>query len=96
MLESVTGIRERRFWDLDTMPSEIAAMAARKAIEFAGIDPQEIGCLINTSVIKDYIEPSVASLVHGDLKLGSHCVNYDIGNACLGFVSGICNIGLMI
>jgi len=96
MLETLSGIRERRFWDLGTKPSEIATLAARKAIEMAGIDPQEIGCLINTSVMKDYIEPSVASLVHGNLKLSPNCINYDIGNACLGFVNGIFNIGLMI
>ncbi len=96
MLESLSGIRERRFWDLGTMPSEVATLAARKAIEIAGIDPHEIGCLVNTSIMKDYIEPSVASLVHGNLKLSPSCINYDVGNACLGFVNGILNIGLMI
>jgi 3-oxoacyl-[acyl-carrier-protein] synthase-3 len=96
ILETLSGIRERRFWDLGTMPSEIATIAARKAIEIAGIDPKEIGCMISTSVMKDYIEPSVASLVHGNLKLAPNCINYDIGNACLGFVNGIFNIGLMI
>lgn len=96
MLEAISGIRERRFWDLGTQPSEIATLAARKAIEMAGIDPHEIGCMINTSVMKDYIEPSVASLVHGNLKLSPHCINYDIGNACLGFVNGIFNVAMMI
>jgi 3-oxoacyl-[acyl-carrier-protein] synthase-3 len=96
ILEALSGIRERRFWDIGTMPSEIATIAARKAIEIAGIDPKEIGCMISTSVMKDYIEPSVASLVHGNLKLSPLCVNYDVGNACLGFVNGIFNIGLMI
>ena len=96
MLEAISGIRERRFWDLGTQPSEIATLAARKAIEIAGIDPQEIGCMISTSIMKDYIEPSVASLVHGNLKLSPHCMNYDITNACLGFVDGIYNIAMMI
>jgi 3-oxoacyl-[acyl-carrier-protein] synthase-3 len=96
LLEAISGIRERRFWDFGTQPSEVATMAARKAIEIAGIDPQEIGCMTNTSVMKDYIEPSVASLVHGNLKLSPNCINYDIGNACLGFVNGIFNVGLMI
>lgn len=96
LLESISGIRERRFWDLGTTPSEVATLAARKAIEIAGIDPADIGCMISTSVMKDYIEPSVASLVHGNLKLSEHCLNYDLGNACLGFVNGICNTALMI
>ena len=96
LLEALTGIRERRFWDSGTMPSEAATRAAHKAIELAGIDPQEIGCLINTSVSKDYIEPSVACMIHGNLKLSPRCINYDIGNACLGFLNGMCSIALMI
>ena len=96
LIESLTGIRERRFWDVGTMPSEVATLAAAKVIDAAGIDPQEIGCLISTSVCKDYIEPSVASLVHGNLKLSATCMNYDIGNACLGFLDAMINMSLMI
>ncbi len=96
LLEGLTGIRERRFWDPGTMPSDAATLAARKVIEKAGIDKQEIGCLINTSVCKDYIEPSVASLVHGNLKLSPLCINYDIGNACLGFLDAMVTLILMI
>jgi len=96
LLEGLTGIRERRFWSPGVMPSEVATMAARKVIDKAGIDQEEIGCLINTSVCKDYIEPSVASLIHGSLKLSPACINYDIGNACLGFVDAMVTMVLMI
>jgi len=95
-LERLTGIRERRFWDPGTAPSDVATLAARKVIEESGVDPEEIGCIINTSVSKDYIEPSVACLVHGNLELSPFCRNYDIGNACLGFVDGISDIMLQI
>lgn len=95
-LEALSGISERRFWDHGTMPSDTATIAARKAISNAGIDPALIGCLISTSVCKDYIEPSVASLVHGNLGLQPSCMNYDIGNACLGFLNGMTSIGMMI
>lgn len=96
VLEAISGIRERRFWKLGTRPSEIATTAALKAIDIAGIDPSEIGVLISTSVMKDFIEPSVASLIHGNLRLSPHCMNYDVGNACLGFVNGIINASMMI
>ncbi|MEO7910691.1 MAG: 3-oxoacyl-ACP synthase III, partial [Roseiflexaceae bacterium] len=95
-LEALSGIRERRFWAHGTMPSEIATQAAQLAIEQAGIDRQAIGCVVNTSVCKDYIEPSVACLVHGNLKLSPSCMNYDIGNACLGFLNGMLSVGMMI
>jgi acyl-CoA:acyl-CoA alkyltransferase len=96
IIEALTGIRERKFFDQDVMPSDIATRAAQKAIDAAGIDPKEIGCLISTSVCKDYIEPSVSSMVHGNLGLPPECVNFDIGNACLGFVNAINNITMMI
>ena len=94
--EQLTGIRERRFWDPQTTPSEAATRAARKVITVADINPDDIGCLINTSVCKDYVEPSVACLVHGNLKLAPHCLNYDIANACLGFLNAIDTVGMMI
>lgn len=96
IIEALTGIRERRFFSPDVMPSDIATRAAKKAIEAAGIDPKEIGCLISTSVCKDYIEPSVSSLVHGNLGLPPECVNFDIGNACLGFINAISTMTMMI
>ncbi|MCF8052807.1 MAG: 3-oxoacyl-ACP synthase III [Desulfobacterales bacterium] len=95
-IAGLTGILERRFWDAGTMPSDVATLAARKVIEQSGIDPAQIGCLINTSVSKDYIEPSVACLVHGNLGLSPTCINYDIGNACLGFVNALVSMTLMI
>ncbi len=92
----LTGIRERRFWDTGVTPSAVATLAARKAIDKAGINPQDIGVLISTSVCKDYIEPSVACIVHGNLKLSPHCLNFDVGNACLAFINAINIISLMI
>ncbi len=95
-LERLTGIVERRFWDPGTAPSDVATLAAKKVIEESGIDPEEIGCIINTSVSKDFIEPSVACLVHGNLELSPFCRNFDIGNACLGFVDGMTDIMMML
>jgi 3-oxoacyl-[acyl-carrier-protein] synthase-3 len=95
-LQALTGIRERRFWDPGTMPSDVATEAARRVIDASGVDPAQIGCLINTSVCKDYIEPSVACLVHGNLGLPAACINFDIGNACLGFLNAIVTVALMI
>ena len=96
IIEMLTGIRERRFFGPDVMPSDIATRAAKKAIDAAGIDPKEVGCLISTSVCKDYVEPSVSSLVHGNLGLSPECVNFDIGNACLGFINAISTVTMMI
>lgn len=87
--EGLTGITERRVWSPDVKPSDAATRAAERLLETAGIDRDEIGCIVNTSVCRDYIEPSVACLVHGNLKLAPTCLNFDVSNACLGFVNGI-------
>ena len=96
LIEGLTGIRERRFWAADEQASDVATLAAERVLETSGIPRETIGCLISTSVCKDYIEPSVASLVHGNLGLAEHCINYDIGNACLGFVNAMASVGMMI
>lgn len=88
-LERLTGIRARRFWDTGVWPSTAATHAAEQAIQRAGIDRSRIGILISTSVSKDYVEPSVACFVHGNLELSPQCLNFDVGNACLAFLNGI-------
>jgi len=96
MIEKMTGIKERRYWDVNTPLSEVATEAALKCIRDAGIELEKIGILINTSVCRDYLEPSVACLIHGSLKLSASCVNFDLTNACLGFIDGMHVAGTMI
>jgi 3-oxoacyl-[acyl-carrier-protein] synthase III len=96
LLESLVGIHERRFWDEGFQPSDAATLAARAVLDETGLDPAKLGTLINTSVCRDYIEPSTACLVHGNLKLPASCTNMDVGNACLAFFNGIEIVGNMI
>lgn len=96
LLRELSGIMERRFWDNGSQPSDVATEAGRRAIAAAGIDPARLGILINTSVCRDYIEPSTACLVHGNLGLPATCMNFDLGNACLGFINGMDMVGNMI
>ena len=96
IIQSLTGIMARRFWEPGQQPSDAATMAAEKAILDADIDKSQIGILLNTSVCRDFIEPSVACLVHGNLGLSPECINFDVGNACLAFLNGMEIIGNMI
>ncbi|HEU4426184.1 MAG TPA: 3-oxoacyl-ACP synthase III [Pilimelia sp.] len=89
LLEDVAGVRERRIWDGPTRVSDAATLAARKALAGSGAPPERIGLLVNTSVCRDYLEPSTASVVHGALGLPDTCQNFDVGNACLAFLSGM-------
>jgi len=96
LLESLTGVRARRFWDPGTQPSAAATLAARRLIDETGIDAGRLGVLVNTSVCRDFVEPSVACIVHGNLGLPERCLNFDVANACLGFLDGMAIVGNMI
>jgi 3-oxoacyl-[acyl-carrier-protein] synthase III len=96
VLTQLTGIVERRFWPEGTAPSEVAARAGAMALEEAGVARDRVGVLVNTSVCRDYVEPSVASIVHARLGLEPTCLGFDVANACLGFLNGLQIVGNMI
>ena len=89
MLKDVAGIHARRLWDGPMLASDAATLAAVKALADAGIEPARVGLLINTSVSRDYLEPSTASIVSGNLGLSDICQNFDVANACLAFLNGM-------
>ncbi len=96
VLQDIAGIKSRRMWDGDLQASDVATMAAEKALLDAGVDRNKIGLLVNTSVSRDFLEPSTASIVSGNLGLADHCLNFDIANACLAFMSGMDVAGRML
>jgi 3-oxoacyl-[acyl-carrier-protein] synthase-3 len=89
VLQDVAGIHARRLWDGAVLASDAATLAGVKALADAGIDPDKVGLLVNTSVSRDYLEPSTASIVSGNLGLGDECQNFDVANACLAFLNGM-------
>jgi 3-oxoacyl-[acyl-carrier-protein] synthase-3 len=95
-LEIMTGIRERRFWDDGVTPSQASIKAAEKAISKSGIKKEDIGCLLHTSVSRDFLEPATATVVHDALGLPPTATIFDISNACLGFVNGMVTLANMI
>lgn len=96
LIRALTGVVARRFWEEPTQPSDAATMAGEKALALSGVPREKIGVLINTSVSKDFIEPSIASTVHGNMGLNPLCLNFDISNACLAFLDAIEIASMMI
>ncbi len=88
-LQRITGIREKRVAAAGTLPSDMAVMAAREALERAATDIKEVGIIIFTGGTRDYlVEPSTAHVVQS--KLGaSNATVFDVSNACHGFMNGI-------
>ncbi len=89
VLGDIAGIHSRYLWEDDAQASDVATLAGVKALADAGIDPDKVGLLVNTSVSRDYLEPSTASIVSGNLGLPDTCQNFDVANACLAFINGM-------
>lgn len=89
LLADVAGIVERRWWEPSTTFVDAAALAGEEVLQRSGIDRSRVGMMISTSVCRDHLEPSVACGVHHRLGLSSACINFDVANACLGFVNAM-------
>lgn len=79
-----TGITERRMagWEPTWY---MGTQASVRAIENAGISPEDIGLVISTTVTSDFLTPSMASVIQG--KTGAvNAAAFDINAACTGFI----------
>jgi 3-oxoacyl-[acyl-carrier-protein] synthase-3 len=94
----ITGIKERRYVKDDLCTSDIAILAAEKAILDAKIDRETIDYIIlahnfgdvKKGAIQSDILPSLASRVKHGLKIKNpKCVAYDILFGCPGWVEGV-------
>ncbi|CAM3839862.1 3-oxoacyl-ACP synthase III [Isoptericola cucumis] len=96
LLERVAGVDERRNWAAGEDSDTATIAAGHQALHAAGVDPADVGLLINTSVTRKHLEPSVAVRLHHGLGLPSSAVNFDVANACLGFINGMSLAATMI
>jgi 3-oxoacyl-[acyl-carrier-protein] synthase III len=96
--EQITGIEERRYIDADLNSSDMAAIAAKIALEDAGCDAETIDQVIVAhnfgNVIKHTIQtdvlPALASRVKHALQIKNpNCVAYDILFGCPGWLQGV-------
>jgi len=80
-----TGIKERRIADDNEATSDLAIEAARKALENAQINPNDIDLIIVATLSPDYLFPSVACLVQDKLGI-INAWAFDIEAACSAFI----------
>lgn len=84
-ITSRTGIHQRRRCVTETQ-TELCAKAAKKALERAGILPEQIGACIVATVTPDNLIPSTACLLQRELKLPMDIPCFDLNAACTGFL----------
>ena len=80
-----TGIRERHIAADGEFTSDLAEKASRKAMEAAGVTPQEIDLIIVATTTPDRIFPSAACFLQSKLGIAG-CPAFDIQAVCSGFV----------
>ncbi len=94
----ITGINERRWVHENQTTSDIAAIAAERAIETAGVDPETIDQIILAHNFGDVIRgtiqtdlvPSIANRVKYLLKIKNpSCIAYDLIFGCPGWLQGM-------
>jgi 3-oxoacyl-[acyl-carrier-protein] synthase-3 len=83
-----TGIKERHIAAVTETTSDMAAEACRRALEMAGVKPEEVDLLALGTVTPDMQMPSTA--VHVQRKLGlTRAACWDLSAACAGFIFGL-------
>jgi 3-oxoacyl-[acyl-carrier-protein] synthase-3 len=96
--KSITGIEERRYVNENQTSSDIGTIAARKAIEDAGIDKETLDGIILAhnfgniphGTVQSDILPSLATRVKFDLQIKNpNCVAFDILFGCPGWIQGV-------
>ncbi|MCB1568228.1 MAG: beta-ketoacyl-ACP synthase 3, partial [Xanthomonadales bacterium] len=80
-----TGIHQRHIALPGQTTSDLAVEAARRALEAAGVQANDLDLLVVGTTTPDIIFPSTACLVQH--RLGANgCAAFDVNAACSGFI----------
>lgn len=84
-IQTRTGIRERRVAAPHETTATLGAIAAKRAIAVAGLQPDDIDIIIVGTLTPDYPMPSTAALVKEAIG-NTTAAAFDLGAACTGFI----------
>lgn len=87
-IQERTGIRERRIADSKVGAADMAAGAARIAMERADVQPGEVDVIVVSTATPDRLLPSTACDLQALLG-AANAAAYDIAAACSGFIYGL-------
>lgn len=90
---SNAGVHRRR-WAEDETTRSMGAEAARRAVDDAGIDWDDVDLLVNASAVPAQVMPDAAPLIQRELGLGESGMNcLSVRSNCLGFLAGLDVVG---
>jgi 3-oxoacyl-[acyl-carrier-protein] synthase-3 len=83
-----TGIRKRHIAADGETTSDLGAIAARKALDAAGLTPHDIDLIVVATATPDYTFPSTATIIQQKLGI-TRGAGFDLQAVCSGFVFAI-------
>lgn len=87
-LQQNLRIKERRWCNVNESTADLCIEAAKRALDDAKLNPDQIDLIIVATDTPEYISPSTASVVQ--YRLGaSKAGTFDINTACAGFVTAL-------
>ena len=80
---SRTGVRTRHVISHERL-DDMAVEASRKALDDAGLSPDQLDFIICSNVVNEYVTPQLSCIIQGGIGAGCPCI--DINCACAGFI----------
>jgi 3-oxoacyl-[acyl-carrier-protein] synthase-3 len=87
-IQERTGIKRRHIVAEDEFTSTIGIKAARRAMEDAGVGPEDIDLIVVGTCTPDKVFPATACIIQHQLGIKG-CAAFDVNAACSGFIYGL-------
>jgi 3-oxoacyl-[acyl-carrier-protein] synthase-3 len=96
-IQTRSGIKTRHWASPEETVAEMSIAAAGKALAYAGVDAEQIGCVIVASVTHLKQTPAIATEIAYRLNAGGgRAAAFDVSAACAGFCYGVNLAGDMV
>ena len=81
-----TGIKSRHVAAPDESASSMGLIAAKRALENAGVEPEDLGMIMVSSATPDYAPTPLTSCLLQDRLGAKNAAAFDMSAACCGFI----------
>lgn len=95
-VEDRLGIKERRHLQSGESLLTLVEQSSSVALEASGLVPGDLDGIIVATSTPDFINPSMAAILHGRLGAKSECASFDLQAVCAGFVYALGTVASLI